>query len=72
MMMVVNTNIVVRFTPKAASKKAGLKNIREVLGKSCSNNYSGKSAPYFGYYIKNDIIIKHTKIALSDNTLHSN
>ena len=36
MMIVVNTNMVVRFTPKAASKKAGLKNIRVVLGKSCS------------------------------------
>ena len=34
MMIVVNTNIVVRFTPKAASKNAGLKNIKTLVGKS--------------------------------------
>ena len=33
MMIVVNTNMVVRFTPKAASKKAGLKNKGAVLEK---------------------------------------
>ena len=41
MMIVVNTNMVVRFTPKAASKKAGLKNIRVVLGKVVLKSITG-------------------------------
>ena len=34
MMIVVITSIVVRFTPKAASKKPGLKNMVALVGKS--------------------------------------
>ena len=53
MMIVVNTNMVVRFTPKAASKKAGLKNIRVVLGKSCSeNNHRGRFNIELGQALK--------------------
>ena len=37
MMIVVITSIVVRFTPKAASKNAGLKNMVALVGKSEKN-----------------------------------
>ena len=44
MMIVVITSIVVRFTPKAASKNAGLKNMVALVGKSEKNrNLEGKT-----------------------------
>ena len=46
MMIVVITSIVVRFTPKAASKKPGLKNMVALVGKSEKNrNLEGEKNP---------------------------